>query len=163
MQKQQRDECDIEISSVLGMSDYSRKEVTATYVTASQGWGIKTHSKVLCLSLDSQAYTPGLSKLEVSQPYTAVSLQSLRGIERCNIWSWIRVIRLSVALDIWWKQMKLPIEEDNHFILQDFLWLIFMIYIFRNFGKGDFQCDKLYLLLLLLLSCFSRVRLCATP
>ena len=67
------------------MSDYSRKEVTATYVTASQGWGIKTYSKVLCLSLDPKAYTPGLSKLEVSQPYTAVSLQSLRGIERCNI------------------------------------------------------------------------------
>ena len=67
------------------MSDYSTKEVTATYVTASQGWGVKTHSKVLCLSLDPKAYTPGLNKLEISQLYTAVSLQSLRGIERRNI------------------------------------------------------------------------------
>lgn len=85
MQKKQRDECGIEISSVLGMSDNSTKEVTATYVTASQGWGVKTHSKVLCLSLDPKAYTPGLNKLEISQLYTAVSLQSLRGIERRNI------------------------------------------------------------------------------
>jgi len=36
------------------------------------------------------------------------------------------------------------------------------MYLFRNFGKGDFQYDKLYLLLLLL-SCFNHVRLCATP
>ena len=85
MQKKQRDECGIEISSVLGMSDYSTKEVTATYVTAFQGWGVKTHSKVLCLSLDPKAYTLGHSKLEVSQLYTAVILQSLRGIVRCNV------------------------------------------------------------------------------
>lgn len=49
MQKMQRDESGIEKVSALEVPDYSRKEMTAAHVTASQGWGVKLGVKFCAL------------------------------------------------------------------------------------------------------------------
>ena len=49
MQKMQRDECCVENSSALEVPDYSRKEMRAAHVTASQGWGVKLGVKFCAL------------------------------------------------------------------------------------------------------------------